>query len=702
MTAGHVSSTAPRRDIQALRALAVMLVVLFHFWPEVLHGGYVGVDVFFVISGFLITAHLIREIERSDRIDLPRFWARRARRLLPAALLVILVTVIAVLVWMPQFFWAQFFREVVASTLYVENWLLAADAVDYLASGNSPTAVQHYWSLSVEEQFYLVWPLLLLLAAVVVGKVGSGALRRGLGIAIGIVLVASLATSILMTASDSAAAYFVTPTRAWEFALGAMLAVLPVVAAARLVAVRAVIGWLGWIAIAYSAWTFSAATPFPGSAALVPVLGTAAVIWANEPRVWWSSTALTGIRPIQWVGDVSYSAYLWHWPLILIAPYVIGQAQLSIVVKGPLVVLTLVLAWATKRWVEDPVRTGRLLSGRRPVVTFGAAGMAMIIVVAPALVGLAFLQARIAADDVERSRLAQSACFGAASLDDPSCSDATFDVISPDPAAAPQDSPGIYFTDPPCFASGSDLRPCTFGDPESSKRVALIGDSHAAQWQPALAEIAEEQGWRLDLYLKTNCAFTSADRGPAYDACADWSGALQQRLEEEAPYALVLTSFFAENLGLEVDAGTLTRTQALEGFRDVWAPLIERGSVVAAIADTPHMLQTTTVCVATSEDGFDECAVPRSIAFTREDLQVTAAEGLGGASVIDMVDHLCRPDVCPAVVGGVAMYTDPYHLTETYSRTTAPFLLRGIDAALAGTPTAAALGDADSAAAAGE
>ena len=678
-----------RPEIQALRSVAVMVVILFHLWPEVLTGGFVGVDVFFVVSGYLITDHLLREADRSGRIALPKFWARRARRLLPASLLVLLVSAIGVLIWVPQVFWLQFLREVVASALYVENWVLASDSVDYLAANNVATAAQHYWSLSVEEQFYILWPLLILLGVWIASRSAAVDWRRAVILTLGVVTAASLAYSVIATATSPASAYFVTPTRAWEFGLGGLLACLPALAGVRFVTVRIVAAWLGWAAIGYAAVTYSSATAFPGSAALIPVLGTVAVIWAGTPQRWWAPTRLVGLRPVQWVGDLSYSMYLWHWPLIIIAPYVIGQAQLSIVVKAPLLVLTIVLAWLTKRWVEDPVRTGGFLADRAPRWTFIAALAGMAIVAVPSLTGGVAMQERIAQQDRERATLASSPCFGAASLDTAlDCTDAVFDTISPDPALAPRDSPEIYFTDPPCFADGSQLRSCTFGDPESTVRVALIGDSHAAQWQPALRELAEDRGWRLDLYLKTNCAFTAAERGSAYDACAAWSAELERTLAREEPRDVVLTSFFAENLGLEVDAGTLTRQAALDGFAGVWQPLIDRGTRIVAIDDTPHMRQATTVCVATARGGFEECSVPRAAAFPREDLQVAAAEATPGAVRLDMSDHICGTSTCDAVVGGVALYTDPYHLTETYSRTLTPYLADGLESALDGSSVA--------------
>ncbi|MBX3099087.1 MAG: acyltransferase [Salinibacterium sp.] len=663
-----------RPEIQALRALAVLAVVLYHLWPVILTGGFVGVDVFFVVSGFLITSHLLREHTSTGTIRLGRFWARRARRLLPAALLVIALSGIAVVAIMPQLFWAQFFREAIASAVYVENWVLAGDAVNYLAAHNSPSALQHYWSLSVEEQFYVVWPLLLIGAGLLARRVAPQRGRLILAMTLGVVTVASLAYSVLLTSADPSAAYFVTPTRAWEFGIGGLLAFVPVVVGVE--RVRSAVAWLGWIAIVLAIVKYSAGTPFPGYTALLPVLGTAAVIWAGSPRPWWSPRFVASLPPVQFVGGISYSLYLWHWPLIIIAPYVLGYPQLAIVEKSALLVLSIALAWLTKRFVEDPVRVGRLAQvPSRWTALAAIAGMAIIVI--PSLLGGAASAARLAADDAQRAQLSTTPCFGAASLDPAlDCADATYPVLSPDPAVAPEDVPTIFFADPPCFAGGTEVRVCSFGAPDATLRIALVGDSHAAQWQPALEAIALSEGWRLDTYLKTNCAFSDAKRTAQYDPCTQWSAGVEDELAGSGPYDLVITSFFAENLGLEVDAGAVSRASAITGFHDVWQPLIDGGSTVVALADTPHLAADVTVCVALHPTTPARCSASRDSATAREDLQVTAADGFSGAASIDMVDWFCGQSACEAVIGGVVVHTDPFHITQTYASTMAPYLLR--------------------------
>src|SRR3954452_19283668 len=275
-------ATRVRPEIQSLRAVAVALVLTYHFWPRLLPGGFVGVDVFFVISGYLITAQLLREIDRTGWISMSAFWARRARRILPPALFVLLFCAVATILFVPLNYWQQFFTEVRASTTYAQNWHLAAAAVNYFTADNPVSPVEHFWSLSAEEQFYVVWPLLILLVTGVTRIRALRAGRRSLGLVIGALTLVSLAYGIYWTAADPAAAYFVTPTRAWEFGAGGILALF----AARPqldTKTIAALSWAALVAIGLAAATYSDSTAFPGVAALLPVLGAVAVIHAGSP-----------------------------------------------------------------------------------------------------------------------------------------------------------------------------------------------------------------------------------------------------------------------------------------------------------------------------------------------------------------------------------------------------------------------------------
>jgi peptidoglycan/LPS O-acetylase OafA/YrhL len=309
-----------RSDIQALRAIAVLLVVTFHLWPIRLTGGYVGVDVFFVISGFLITSHILRDVDKGA-FRVTRFWARRLRRLLPASMLVLAVTAAGVWLWVPQQSWQQWFREIGASALYVQNWILAADSVDYMAADNTASPVQHFWTLSTEEQFYAVWPLFVIVA-LGFARLAKVRPRVAIGATLGIVVAASFLASLILTSEDPSYAYFVTPTRAWEFGAGALLAFAPPLARARTFT-----AWLGVAFIVFSAWSLTGETPFPGYMAALPVIGTAMVIWSNTNHS--LTKRLIELPPVQFIGNISYSIYLWHWPLSFLSPSFSGVTLLS-------------------------------------------------------------------------------------------------------------------------------------------------------------------------------------------------------------------------------------------------------------------------------------------------------------------------------------------------------------------------------------
>jgi peptidoglycan/LPS O-acetylase OafA/YrhL len=367
-----------RPDVQALRALAVSVTIVNHLWPNSpLTGGYVGVDVFFVISGFLISSQLIREIDSTGRLQLARFYARRVRRLLPAAFLVLVLVAIAAYLFVPRPQWSDYGREITASALYWQNWLVATKPGDPTLF----TAVQHYWSLSVEEQFYLCWPLLLLVLFKIAPKI------RFTGIAV--VGLASLAFSVYLTGANQYVAYLITPVRVWELALGSVVAMagtkleLPRIAAN-------LVSLIGMAAMVFAVLVFGAHSEFPGALALVPAVGAALVIvGGTSPRRQWH-TPVTSSAPVQLVGNLSYSLYLWHWPLIVLVPYVFPGAAAGGTISTPvglaIVAASLALAYLSKRLVEDPIRFWPPLV-RSPRLTFigMVAGIVVVCAVASGL-----------------------------------------------------------------------------------------------------------------------------------------------------------------------------------------------------------------------------------------------------------------------------------------------------------------------------
>lgn len=661
----------------------MLFVVLYHFWPGRLSGGYVGVDVFFVISGFLITAHLARELQQTGTVRLGQFWARRARRLLPASLLVLLFCAIVVSTpyLMPASALPDEIREIIASTFYVENWYLAFSSADYLAQAGDPTTVQHYWSLSLEEQFYVLWPLIMLLAAWIAVKFFRGSRLRAVVIAIGVVSVASFAFSVLYTLTNPAPAYFVTFGRMWQFGVGALIALVPALRIRNAIG-SFVLGWAGIIALLYTAFTFDGQTPFPGYAAALPTLGAAAIIAASNTGRWWYPTRLLSIRPMRFTGDISYSLYLWHWPLIIIAPSVPFWG-LTIYHRVALLALCFVLAWLTKRFVEDPVRRWKTLTARRPRVTLWGALAAMAVVASVAGIGWAANAPayRAGVQAIEQVRENPPECFGAAAVLDSSCAGSTSDAILPAPGFAGVDAP----PERQCFVQLNDSRPvsCEFGskDPEAP-RVALIGDSHAFQLLTTFQGIADREGWRLTTFFKGACPWstTPLSTGGAFGAaCADWRSGVQTALEKQR-FDVVFTSAIATT-PYASDGFESSYAAAVAGYREAWSSMTDRGTPVVTVVDNPTWETDPNKCLRTRD--VSSCDGARADVLREDDPLREAADGMDKVTLLDFTDVFCDETSCRTVVGGANIYRDQDHLTVTFADTLAPYYTAALKDAMA-------------------
>ena len=673
-----------RPDIQAMRAIAVVAVFAYHLWPSRVPGGFVGVDVFFVISGFLITGNLIREAERTGRIDVWSFWSRRIRRLLPAALLVIAVSSVAVFAWVPQNLWPQFLRESIAATLYVQNWVLAADSVDYLAADNAPSAVQHFWTLSVEEQFYIFTPLLLILFLIAGRRLMA---KRAILLAgIGAITLASLIDSVWLTSVNQPAAYFVTTTRAWEFGVGALLVFAPPATSVRAARVAVVAGLIGVVS---SVFVISGELPFPGALAAWPVLATAAMIWGGRAMgARWLAAA--GVRPIRFTGDVSYAAYLWHWPLIVILPFALDRA-LTTVDKVGILVATLALAGLSTRFVEDPIRySPRLLGGGRSPRTigaWGAAGMAAVV----GLAGIGLITA-----DTRRVEAAEKAavvvtktpeCLGAmAIVNRAACAGmVSTDVLVPDPAHASTDT----FGRADCWSKVdvAELHMCTLGPADADVRLAAIGDSHSNALLLAYQALAERNGWRIDVAGHNGCFWTtSVQVKPAQamvEGCEGWKANLSAYLAGTDPYDAIVVTNARDRLHLVVEDGEDMIDAAVSGLLEAWATQTSRGTRIIAIRDNPAMPADVVTCVVQHPTLANErCSRPARRALGARDALVEAAARSDNARVIDLTDIYCPGGVCVPVIGNVVVYQDRDHLTATFVRSLVSVLDDRLRAAL--------------------
>ena len=677
-------------EIQGLRAVAVLLVVMFHLWPNPLSGGFVGVDVFFVISGYLITAHIYREAATTGTLSLRRFWARRIRRLLPAALLVLALSAVATVLLLPATVWGLTARQIAASALYVQNWALASDAVDYMAKDNVPTIAQHYWSLSVEEQFYLFWPVLILGLVVLSRRRWRLSLRGVLISGFAAVGVVSLAWSVVATARDQSSAYFVTPTRVWEFVVGALAALLvhPVV---RSEAARGLLAWLGLGAIVGSAMLIGESSPFPGWIALFPVLGTVAIIMTGATRspltpAWWLS-----MRPMTFVGDISYSVYLWHWPLIILVPHITG-VDLRTLDKIAIFAATITLAWISKVGVEDPLRTRPFLAAV-PWRSFAFAAVSMLVVVSTTVAIGSEIDRRAEAAEaaVAAVQESQARCAGPRALDP----DADCDPVSgsgqlvPPPEVVVEQNVNPAYRGCQQSITVPSIKTCTIGseDADPARTIAVVGDSHATHWFAALDELGRERNWKVITYAKSSCPVTTALRvlpdeqtDEAAQSCLTWVGDVRDEIAADESITAVFTSAFSSAYEFAAGPGSALDDPRTGGFQDVWGAWTAAGKDVLVIRDIPPTQgDNVPNCLAANPEDRMACATEADALPADAIAEAAAASDDPLVHLIDLTDRFCDATTCYPVVGDMIVYRDFSHLSGEYATALVPYLAAETD-----------------------
>jgi peptidoglycan/LPS O-acetylase OafA/YrhL len=675
-----------RPDLEGLRAIAVVLVLLYHASVPGVTGGFVGVDVFFVLSGFLISGLLIRELDATGTISLAAFYARRARRLLPAVALLILVTVVASTVVLSPLRAGEVAKDGIAAALYTSNLRFAFQATDYLQSELPPSPLLHLWSLGVEEQFYLFWPALLLVATRGVARVGSLRLRR-IAILAGVVATASLALSLWLTTASEPWAFFSLPARAWELGIGAILAV----GAARLARLPATAasaaGWLGLGMILASGLLIDTNTPFPGLAALLPTVGCALAMLPGMVSQASIPARLLGWAPARFMGRISYSLDLWHWPLLVLPTAVAGET-LPLAARVALMLAAIPIAYASQHWLEDPIRHGRIVGivPRRNLALAGAVSLA----VATTSLGLGFVT-------TQRLEAATAGPSGAGANPAAAAGDEPIPNLvigSPSPLRTippPADGPvppgltpsleGARTDQPVTYGDGCHLdQPsttipdCVYGDPSSSTTVVLFGDSHAGEWFPALARLATERDWRLVSLTKSGCTpaqltVWNANFKRAYDECDQWREAAFARIGTEHPDLVVVGSSHPYTSAGSGGPAPSDNGQALAaGLAQTLQRLRPLAGAVALIGDTPKFSLDPPDCLSQHLDHVLACAEPRAQAVDAAWLGVEAGlTSKAGATFVDPTAWVCPTDPCPVVIGHYLVFRDQHHLATPFA-----------------------------------
>ena len=700
MTTSRPSSAQRfRPEIQFLRALAVVAVVIYHINPAWLPGGFVGVDVFFVISGFLITAGILNRIETTGQFSLMQFWANRARRILPAATVTIVVVSVLSLWLLPLTRLKDVATQGIASALYIQNFTLARQSVDYMAADAKPTPFQHFWSLSLEEQFYVVWPLLVVVAGLIAGQVlrryPTGFYQhrrrfRGITVVFFSVFVAvSFIANVVHVTSGDPAAYFVTWTRLWELGAGGLLACVLIEWTSR-PRLRLALQWVGIAAIVISAVMYSAATPFPGVAALLPIAGTVAVIAAGTTSGVGSPDRFMRLAPIQRVGDWSYSLYLWHFPVVVFAG---ARIDGGITVLGGLLIfaVSLVLACASYYLVERPILSWTWLKTRHAHTVVGAvvvAAVGAVVAVVPGWVSAYELRQQNLRDDVLTAptvdlptKLAPG--FGSLREYDYDVFFGEDTTIEPAPINARESEPKFpeCSFEVPVPVSEKRTRDCVIAGSGGERTIAVVGDSHAAQWVPALRKVIEGTDWRVVVYLRQKCPFTVG----AFNA--EWAGGLKcqdanrdvvERLKKERP-EVVLTSGLIRGDAVAQDGEKVPGTK---GFANVFRELSGGGTTVLAFVDSPNPPGDMPECVSENLDDPSACDFKRSDAKLDQGTNAAmreAAREVSDVELVETADAFCVKDVCPAVAGSRLVYRDTNHVSPAYAETLEPWLGSIID-----------------------
>ncbi|ANS79769.1 O-antigen acetylase [Serinicoccus hydrothermalis] len=696
-TARASATTRFRTDLEGLRALAVVLVLLDHVigWPK---GGFIGVDVFFVLSGFLITGLLLKEFERTGGISFRAFYARRVKRIFPMSMLVIAATAAtSYLVFLgPRL--NQIMMDAVYATFFSANWRFILVGQDYFAADRAVSPLQHYWSLAVEEQFYFVWPLLMLGALSLGGRRRSEMGRRRVFIVLSMVTAASLAWAMVETLQSPSTAYFSTFTRAWELGLGGLLAVAASRFRTRDPRVHLWASHLGLGIIIAAGLMLTPDWDFPGPWALLPVAGTLLIVASGIGAPSDGLNSLLTNRPARYLGRISFSLYLWHWPVVVFLQPFIREGSLPYVLTA--LALSLVLASLSYHLVEDPIRRSAWLTpaARRRIGNAARRRRfkiqtTVLAILFPLTGGAAYASVLHAWPDV-------TPATSAATLDRPAeeheqAEEAPQSIeqqisIALERTDWPQfavplenleDSKAPEWTQDGCIdVSDADLERCTYEGP-ASKTAVVLGDSVAISWMAGIREALSDADYEVVLITMGQCPAVAAsvsDLGGAADFAGrcqtfqDWSN---EKVDDYSPDLVVLSS--AEN-----SLGRLTSSATERGAVLEWRTATERTLKrlvaperdVVVLAPPPEGVNLQG-CV-TRFNGPSSCTSTIGENWTlQSEAELGAAQATEGARYVSTRDWFCRSDgLCPAFVDDIPVRADGNHLTARYSEFLAPEL----------------------------
>jgi peptidoglycan/LPS O-acetylase OafA/YrhL len=704
----HSEQTGFRPDIEGLRAVAVLAVVLFHAGVPGLSGGFIGVDVFFVISGFLITGLLWRGVSAAGTVRLRQFYGARARRLLPASAVVGVFTMVASAVLLPPLQVRDVIVDGIASALYVGNIWFVVQATDYF-SNDEASPFQHYWSLGVEEQFYLVWPVMIIGTVWLVrlvrrrGRADAVLSQRPFFVVLVLVGVVSFAGSLVLSYTWPPAAFFSMPTRAWQLAVGGLVALSAGQWRRLPVRTAAITGLAGLALILLACTQLGPTTPYPGTAALLPVLGAALVIGAGCAAPAQGVGRMLALPPMRAIGRVSYSWYLWHWPVLVLAAPLSGH-PLGLAGRLATVVVSAGLAVLTLRFIENPLRFAPSVRGSAGrSLALGAAATAIAVCVGAALlvwmpipVGhgpaappLTVTAAPVATGDkidVYDAAVRQASAQVEAAVTQSAGLKVVPSNLNPPLTDVAKEAMGLVLNG--CMRLFFDVgQPeCATGDIASKTTVALIGDSNAAMWSRAFEQVATQRSWRLETMAKEGCPvlnlrFINHRLQREYTECEQWSAQIIDRLRAEHPRLVVLS--ISRLMGLGGEGVQAYGPAWIDSLTLLVRELRASGSKVLVLGPIPNPHFMVPVCLSDNLDNIPACSAPRSTAVNEGGIaDEAAASRTGGGQYADLTALFCTADRCPVIVGNTLVYREQIHLTLEYSLVLAPVMGALADRAL--------------------
>lgn len=654
------STKGYRQDIQGIRALGALLIMVYHIWLGKVSG---GVDIFFVISGYFMGLTILSRLAKDGRIVPLDFWGNILKRIAPSAYTVLLATLVFAYFFIPETQWVRLVNETIASAFHLENLLLMQTSVDYFARNEPASAVQQFWALSIQMQFYLLLPFIFLIGATLARWRNS---LKPLVILFGGLVAVSFVYSVVATYQSPASAYFNPFTRSWEFFFGVLSALLiPFIKVAP--GIRQWMSYIGLAGVLLAGLIIPKSAPFPGYVAALPVLAAVLLLASNVQELG-NRVARFLMNPVfAFLGNISFTIYLWHWPLLIFYRGATDATDIGLLPGLGIIGLAIALAFLTTRFIERPLRNppqGRILSSHPTLSAFIlAAKFAVPIVLVAGGLKLYF------SSMIKDYQPHNSPQFEGVAVD-----------IQTDARTISYQQ--FLFAKrllPQPYLEGCNQNPasenvitCNYGDTKAQKVIALVGGSHSLQWLPALDVIGKTEGFKVINITKSLCPFGHLETSPA--SCKDWNANVVRYLTELNPSVVITTSTRAGENG--------EQEHVPQSYVEQWKRLEHNNIPLIGIRDNPRFPFDPVECLARNKENPLHCSKAREKILLEDDPAQPLVEDFGKVEVVDMTDFFCTSKTCVTASNDLIMYGDPEHISVPYAAYLSNALYKRLAAAM--------------------